>query len=157
MVNPLNYNGLYILRKFQKQDGDENNAGPKDVNIFYKINPPAFAHRWIFASAVGRPLRGIPLLCSAQSLALYVPLLVIGNLLDFHAPQPSLSSRRDTVVMEQVPASPVLADGMVGGPSHHRLQQHPAPTERAVGGIPHGIAQQMRVARGIREVVFPLL
>ena len=62
-----------------------------------------------------------------------------------------------TVVMEEIPLTFVLHDGVVCGPAYDRLEDDSLIAEWSVGVVADGIAQQMAVASGVREVVFALI
>ena len=71
----------------------------------------------------------------------YAAIRIVLQLNHLQAPQPCFSSGRHTVVVEEVAFPLKFADGMMGGPSHHRGQDNTLIGEGSVGIIANGITQ----------------
>ena len=59
--------------------------------------------------------------------------------------------------MEEIPLAAVLEDGMMSGPSHYWREDDTLIGERSVGIVAHGIAEQMTVAGGVREIILSVV
>ena len=77
---------------------------------------------------------------------LNLAVLVVLQLADFQASQPSLVVRWNAVVMEQIPFAFVLGNGVVSGPAHNRCQNHALIGERSVRIVADCVAKEVAVA-----------
>src|SRR5690606_36160158 len=66
-------------------------------------------------------------------------------------------ARHQGVVIEEVHLPLVRTDGMVRGPAYDRREDHACISEGAIRVVPYRVAQQMRVAGGIRQEVLALM
>src|SRR5690606_2963252 len=64
---------------------------------------------------------------------------------------------QDGVVIEQIPLAFKLTNGVVGCPAYYRSQNLALVSERPVGVVTGGIAQEVGVTSGVRQVVIALI
>ena len=65
---------------------------------------------------------------------------IIFKLAHLQAAQPRLASRRNTVVMKQIPLALILDDTVVGGPANNRSKDDTLIDKRSVGAVAYGVA-----------------
>ena len=59
--------------------------------------------------------------------------------------------------MEKIPLAVYLNDGMMGGPTDHRSEDHALIYEWAVRVVADGITEEMGVACGIGEIILSVI
>ena len=65
--------------------------------------------------------------------------------------------RGNAVVVEQIPLTLELHDAVVGSPTHDGVEQHTLIGEGTVRIISNGLAEEVAVARRVREVVLTVV
>lgn len=76
---------------------------------------------------------------------------------DLQAAEPCRVIGRHAVVVEKIPLAFILHDTVMGGPADHRLQDDTLIGERTIGVVAHSIAQIVRVAGAIGEIILAIL
>lgn len=87
----------------------------------------------------------------------YFAIGVIFQFADFQTAEPCLSIGRHTVVVEQIPFSFILYNGMVRGPTHYRSEDDTLIGERSVRIVADGVTQAVRIAGGVGEIIFAVV
>ena len=64
---------------------------------------------------------------------------------------------RHTVVVEQIPLSFVFCNAVVSSPSDDGFEDDTLVGERSVGIVAHCVAEEMRIARRVREIILAVL
>ena len=77
---------------------------------------------------------------------LNLAVLVVLQLADFQASQPSLVVRWNAIVMEQIPLALELSNSVVSGPANNRCKNHTLIGERSVRIVADCIAKEVAVA-----------
>ena len=88
---------------------------------------------------------------------LYGAVFVVVNLTYLHRTEPRLSTRRDRVMMEEIPLALILKNGMMGCPAHYWSEDNTLVGEWSVRIVAYGIAKEVAISGGVREIVFPIV
>ena len=88
---------------------------------------------------------------------LYGAVFVVVNLTYLHRTEPRLSTRRDRVMMEEIPLALILKNGMMGCPAHYWSEDHTLVGEWSVRIVANTIAKEVAISGGVREIVFPIV
>jgi len=72
---------------------------------------------------------------------------------NFNAPQMCDPLTQTAVVIKLIPFAIEFKNGMMGCPSHHRIQNSARIVERSVWIVSNGITYKMSVAGGVRKII----